>query len=153
MERFWKLAPWISKLILLPPTTIFCLIALRYITSPVASAAAQGIAFSSPLGVTIGRVGLGGFPLGSALFLATCLASRRRTLIGLTFVAILVSVVLVVRVVGMTIDPSVAANMNLVKAEIGLLVVTGIGLAIELGRRHRLTLSSHAAGFAGPSGK
>jgi hypothetical protein len=135
MEKFWKSAPWIIRLILLPPTVIFTLIAIRYITHPVASAAAQGIAFNSGLGVTIARVGFGGFPLACAIFLATCLVSRHRLLTGLTFVSIIVGVVLLVRIFGMMADSSTAENMRLVRPEIGLLLVTGIGLTIEVGRR------------------
>jgi hypothetical protein len=135
MEKFWKSSPWLTRLVLLPPTVIFTLIASRYITHPVASAAAQGIALTPGLGVTIARVGLGGFPLGCAIFLASCLLSSRRLLTGLTFVAILVGVVLLVRVFGMNADSTVQENMKLVNAEIGLLVVTGAGLFVELGRR------------------
>ncbi len=68
MKKFWKLAPWLARFILLPPAVIFTLIAVRYITHPVASAAAQGITLNPGLGVTIGRVGLGGFPLGCSIF-------------------------------------------------------------------------------------
>jgi hypothetical protein len=139
MEKFWRIAPWLTRLILLPPTVIFTLIALRYIAHPAASAAAQGITFTSGLGVTIARVGFGGFPLGCAIFVATCLISRHRVVTGLTFVAIMVGVLLLVRIFGMTVDSSVAENMKLVRAEIGLLTVTGFGLAIEMGRRTYLT--------------
>jgi len=135
MIKFWKLAPWISRLVLLPPTVIFALIAARYIGHPVASGAAQGIVLPPGLGVTIARVGLGGFPLGCSIFLATCLLSKRRVITGLTFVAIMVSVVLAVRVFGMAADSTVQQNLKLVNAEVGLLVVTGLGLFVELGRR------------------
>jgi hypothetical protein len=135
MNKFWKIAPWLSRLILLPPTVIFSLIATRYLTHPVASAAAQGITFSSNLGLTISRIGLGGFPLACGIFVATCLLSRRRVLTGLTFVSILVGVVLIVRVAGMYADSTVAENLKLVRAEIMLLVLTGIGIALELAGR------------------
>jgi hypothetical protein len=135
MNKFWKAAPWIARLILIPPTVIFALIAARYIAHPVASAAAQGIVLPPGLGVTIARVGLGGFPLGCSIFLATCLLSRWQVITGLTFVAIMASVVLAVRVFGMTTDSTVQENLHLVHAEIGLLVITGIGLFVELSRR------------------
>ena len=135
MRSFWKIAPWLTRLILLPPTVIFALIAARYIAHPVASAAAQGIVLPAGLGVTIVRVGLGGFPLGCSIFLATCLLSKRRLITGLTFVAIMASVVLAVRVFGMTVDSTVRENLHLVHAEIGLLVITGMGLVLELGQR------------------
>lgn len=138
MNKFWKAASWISRLVLLPPTVIFALIAARYIAHPVASAAAQGIVLPPGLGVTIARVGLGGFPLGCSIFLATCLLSSRRVIAGLTFVAIMASVVLAVRVFGMTADSTVQENLHLVHAEIGLIAITGIGLFAELGRRARV---------------
>ncbi len=134
MERFQKVAPWLTRLILLPPTVIFTFIAARYLANPVASAAAQGIVLPPGLGVTIARVGLGGFPLGCSIFLATCLLSKRRLLTGLTFVATMASVVLAVRIFGMITDSTVQANVRLVGAEIGLLAVTGIGLFLELSR-------------------
>jgi hypothetical protein len=135
MDKLWKVAPWLSRFVLIPPTVIFALIAIRYVVHPVASAAAQGIVLPPGLGVTIARVGLGGFPLGSSIFLATCLLSSRRVITGLTFVAIMAGVVLGVRVFGMTADSTVQENLHLVHAEIGLLVVTAIGLFAELGQR------------------
>ena len=135
MNRFWKAAPWLSRLVLLPPTAIFTLIATRYIAHPVSSAAAQGIVLPPGLGVTIARVGLGGFPLGCSIFLATCLLSQRRLITGLTFVAIMVSVVLAVRVFGMMADSTIQQNLHLVNNEVGLLLVTGFGLFVEWSRR------------------
>jgi len=137
MNKFWKVAPWLSRLMLLPPTAIFALIAARYLADPVASAAAQGIVLPPGLGVTIARVGFGGFPLGCSIFLATCLLSERRVIIGLTFVAIMIGVVLGVRVFGMTMDSTVQENLKLVNAEAGLLAVTGFGLFLEWSRRRR----------------
>jgi len=137
MNKFWKAAPWLSRLMLLPPTVIFALIAARYLADPVASAAAQGIVLPPGLGVTIARVGFGGFPLGCSIFLATCLLSERRVIIDLTFVAIMIGVVLAVRVFGMTMDSTVQENLKLVNAEAGLLVVTAFGLFLELSRRRR----------------
>ena len=135
MKTFYRLAPWLTRLALLPPTIIFTLIATRYLAHPVASAAAQGIVLPPGMGVTIARVGLGGFPLGCAIFLATCVLSNRRLVMGLTFVSIMASVILVVRVFGMLADSTVQENLRLVRAEIGLLAVSVIGLILEWRRR------------------
>ena len=135
MDKFWKVAPWVSRFVLILPTLIFALIATRYIAHPVESAATQGIVLPPGLGVTIARVGLGGFPLGCSIFLATCWLSRRRMITGLTFVGIMTSVILAVRLFGMAADSTVRENLHLVQAEIGLLVITGIGLFVELSRR------------------
>jgi hypothetical protein len=51
--------------------------------------------------------------------------------------------VLAVRVFGMTADSTVQENLHLVRAEIGLLVITAIGLVIELSRRAYFS-KSHA---------
>jgi hypothetical protein len=135
MSRFWKLAPWLIRLSLLPPTIILALIAYRHIAHPIDSAAAQGIVLPAGLGVTIARVGLGGFPLGCSIFLATCLLSNRRLLAGLSFVGILMTVILTVRIFGMTVDSTARENMKLVRAEMGLILLTSTASLIELKRR------------------
>lgn len=137
MEGFWKFASWFTRLILVPPTLIFALVASRHIFHPIEIAAAVGIAFTSSLGVTITRVGLGGFPLACSLFTLFCLTSRRRVATGLAFVATLVSVVLSVRVFGMVIDGTVHESMRLVRPEVTLLVLFVIGLFLDSARRRR----------------
>ena len=136
MERFWKSASWVSRLVLAPPILIFALIASRYIAHPVEAAAAVGISLQTGMGTTVARVGFGGFPLACSLFLLTCLLSKSRVRMGLSFVAMLVGVVLIVRLVGMQLDASAAENMKLVGAEVGLLIITAIGLALDLRPRH-----------------
>lgn len=56
MSTFWKVAPWISKLILLPPTAIFIMIAVQHLAKPAAMAAAEGFAFTSPVGPTVKKL-------------------------------------------------------------------------------------------------
>ena len=135
MNMFWKIAPWISKVIVLLSTAIFIVISVQPIAHPAATAAQQGIAFTSSLGPTVFRVAFAGFPLGCAAFLAYCLLSSRRTLTGLIFSALLLGIVLLVRIYGMEVDSSVQQSMPLVKAEIVLVAVTLGCIAIDLGRR------------------
>ena len=138
MRIFWKIAPWISRLVLLPPVVIFTLIACRYILKPAQAAAEVGITLNTPLAATILRIGFGAFPLGAALFTLWCLISRSRILNGLTFVVIMLGVALSVRVFGMLIDGTVRESLGLVRAEAILLMISFIGVAIELTRRRRL---------------
>ena len=135
MNTFWKYSPWISKFILLPPTAIFIMISVRHLAHPVAEAALQGIAFTNPLGATVFRVGFAGFPLGCAAFFAYCLLTNRRTLTGLIFSVLLIGVVLAVRIYGMEVDSTVQQSLPLVKSEIVLVVISLVGIAIEIGRR------------------
>ena len=88
MNKFWKAALWISKVIVLLSTANLIVISVQPIAHPAASAAEQGIAFTSSLGPTIFRVAFAGFPLGCAAFLAYCPLSNRRTLTGLIFPAL-----------------------------------------------------------------
>jgi hypothetical protein len=136
MEKLWRYTPWFTRLILVPPALIFAMLAWRHIVHPVESASAIGIAFTSALGITITRVGLGGFPLACSLFTLYCLLSRRIST-GLTFVATLLCVLLIVRVFGMTIDGTVQENMRLVCAETILLVFFVIGIFLDTAKRRR----------------
>ena len=49
-------------------TVVLTLIAFRYLINPVQAASAVGIAFTSPGGITVARVGFAGFPLAFAVF-------------------------------------------------------------------------------------
>ena len=141
MEKLWRVAPWLTRMMLMPPTIIFALIATRYLFHPAQTGAEIGLAFNAPLAVTIIRVGFGAFPLGCALFTLSCLLSKRRVLTGLAFVSTMIGAALVVRVFGMLADGTVAQSMKLVRAEIGLLVVMAVGILLELGRRRAATMN------------
>jgi len=141
MEKLWRVAPWLTRMMLMPPTIIFTLIATRYLFHPIQTGAEIGLAFNAPLAVTIIRVGFGAFPLGCALFTLSCLLSKGRVLTGLAFVSTMIGAALVVRVFGMLADGTVAQSMKLVRAEIGLLVVMAAGILLELGRRRAATIN------------
>jgi len=142
MTRFWKFAPWLTRLMLLAPTVIFALIASRYLFDPIQAGAAVGIALNTPMAITVARVGFGGFPLACSLFTLSCLVSTRRILTGLGFVALIMAVALIVRVSGMRVDGSIRENLGLVRAESIMLVVFIFGLFIERGRRNQLRKTS-----------
>jgi hypothetical protein len=139
MKKFWKLAPWITRLILLLPTALFLTIGIRNLSNVTEATGARGITFASGMGMTVGRVGFGGFPLACGLFVLGCLFSESWLLTALAFVATLDSVVLVVRIASMFADSSVAQNLGLVRAEIFLLLLAATGFAIEFGRRRPAT--------------
>jgi len=58
-----RLAGVLRRAPLVMATLIFSLIGFRYLAYPVRAAAEAGIAFTSPGGITIARVGFAGFPL------------------------------------------------------------------------------------------
>jgi len=136
---FWKFSPWMSKSILLPPAAILAMVGVRNLAHPEEQAAERGIAFTSPLGATIYRVGFAGFPLGCAAFLAYCLRANQRTLTGLIFSALFNGVVLALRIFGMNVDSTVEQSLHLVRAEIVVVAFSLAGITLEIGRRpHRL---------------
>ena len=139
MKTFWKFAPWLSRLILVPPTIIFALIASRYIMHPAQTAATVGISLNTALAVTIIRIGFGAFPLGCSVFTLSCLISANRLLTGLSFVSTMVGVALVVRIIGIVVDGTLRESLGLVGAETVLLVLCITGFFIESRRlRHKL---------------
>ena len=83
MDTFWKLAPWISKLILLPPIAIFIMvgIGISLIRWPWLPHKVSHLRLH--LGQRYFGQPLGGFPLGCAAFLIYCAASSLRTPNGL----------------------------------------------------------------------
>ena len=138
--RFWRFAPWLSRLILLWPSIILAVIGIRGVVDPVGFGAAQGIAFKTSEAVAIGRVGLGAFPLGCAVFAWWCLASSRRVVTGLTFVAILMSVAIAARIVAIALDHALGRNLNLLEVESVILAACLLGIYIP--RKVTLTESN-----------
>src|SRR6476646_5744121 len=104
MSGWLRHTVWFGRIVLLVATLLFSLIALRNLLDPVGSGAPHGITFGSAAGVTVARVGFGGFPLAFAIILASCLAAQRRLLAGLGFLAVLAIVVTAVRVLGLVMD-------------------------------------------------
>jgi hypothetical protein len=137
---------WVSRFPLIAATAIFTAISVRFLLDPVRAAAARGIVFSSNGGITVGRVGFGGFPLAFALILLACLISRRRILAGIYMVLTIDIVALLVRIIGMVIDNSVKENIPVLVPETVLLLVSLIALNVELRRRRQEMEPLPAAG-------
>jgi hypothetical protein len=100
-------------------TIVLIMIAFRYMAHPVDAAAAAGIAFTSPGGITVARVGFAGFPLAFAAFFTECLFSQRRILFGLRIEVMLLGIVMGVRLFGMLLAHS-AESARLLIPEMAL---------------------------------
>ena len=124
-------------------TIVFTLIAFRYLTNPVQAASAAGIAFTSPGGITVARVGFAGFPLAFAAFFLSCLLSQRRVLSGLRTELALLAIVISVRVLSMAVAHSAETAKLLVPEVImATLCIFAIRLEINRRKRERLAISS-----------
>ena len=119
-----RIAPWISRVVLVFALTVLALISRKFISHPVDAAAASDITLGSPLAITNMRASFGAFPLGCALFVAVCLftSSLRKT--GLVFVALIVGTALVVRVFGIVADGTLAESLRVLIAETVLLALS-----------------------------
>jgi hypothetical protein len=134
-----RIAPWISRVVLVFALTVLGLISRKFISSPVDAAAASDMTLGSPLAITNMRASFGAFPLGCALFVAVCLftSSLRKT--GLIFVALIVGTALAVRVFGVVADGTLAESLRVLIAETVLL---GLSLAAYAGERLASTSSA-----------
>lgn len=91
---------WFERLVLAAGTLIMTMIALRTLRDPIGMTLPLGIALNAPTAITVVRVGFGGFPLGFAIALFSCLISTRRLLIGVSLVAAVMAATMVARIQG-----------------------------------------------------
>ena len=134
--RTSRIAAIVPRMPLVMVTFIFTMIGLRYLMDPVKAASAAGIAFTSPGGVTVARVGFAAFPLTFAVIAASCLLSTRRVLSGLYIVLALVGIVIAVRLLGMALEHS-AETAKLLVPEVVLATLSLVGIRLERARRRR----------------
>ena len=141
MSRRDRAVIWFGRLVIGATTFIMVAIAIRQLGDLLGAARAMDIVLRSPSAVTIARVGLGGFPLGFAIALASCLTSSRRLLIGLWLVAAVVGGATVARVQGLVLDGATPYNLRLLGPEVTLMVLSFTAITLER-RRSRRSLTS-----------
>lgn len=117
-------------------TAILLMIALRYLVTPVQSAAAAGISFTSPGGLTVVRIGFAAFPLAFVGLFLGSLFSRRRLLSGLRIELLLLAVVVGVRVLGMALAHSSETAVLLIP-EVVLALLCMFAIRLETHRIKR----------------
>jgi hypothetical protein len=136
MSSLWRFAPWLNRLILLLPTALFMILSLHILTDPERSASDHGLSLDTPVGLTNYRSGNGGLLVALALFTLYCLVSERRHLIGLSLVATLMGVILILRGASATIDGTLPQQTRLLVAESVFLALSLAGVWLET-TRHR----------------
>jgi len=137
MTLFWRIAPWLPRLLLLLATALFFLIGFKYLGDPVNKAASDSIVLGSVMAISRVRVGFGGFPLALSFILLGCLLSSRRVLTGLAVLATTVAVITVARIVGIAIDGPAEEAMKLLRVEIVLLALSVAAIFLERARLRR----------------
>ena len=135
---FWKVSPWLSRLVILAVAGLFAMISFKFVSDPQHAAAGAGITLDSAIGTTNTRAGFGGFPLGFAVLLVFSLFSSRRLLPALASIATLAAVILTVRLYGAAQDGTFGQSAHLLIPETAILLVSLFAALMET-RRRRLT--------------
>jgi uncharacterized protein DUF4345 len=138
VSAFWRAASWLTRLPLALATVLFSLIAFKYLSAPVANAAADAISLGSVMAISRARVGFGGFPLAMALILLGCLLSSERVLSGLVVLATTVAVLTAARLVGIAVEGPAEEAVRLLGAELVLLALSVASIFLERARLRRL---------------
>ena len=135
----WRLAPWVSRLLLLPPALIVILVSFRYILDPVHGASVTGVTLSTPEAITDTRA-LGGITLTLAVVLLWSLISRVRLQMEHALVVTLMLLVLSARIFGFVKDgTTIQTGTQKVKTrgEVVFLVLNAAGFALQTYRMRR----------------
>jgi hypothetical protein len=134
MIFFWRVAPWLTRLLLLAAATLFFLIGLKYLRAPVENAGADAIILGSVMAISRVRVAFGAFPLSLSLILLGSLLSRKRVLGGLTVLATTIAVVTAARLLGIVLDGPAEEAIRLLRVEAVLLALSVAAIFIERAR-------------------
>lgn len=129
---FWRLAPWLSRLVMFPPVLIFTAISFRYFTNP--AHAVAGTTLSTPEAFTDTRV-LGAWTLTLMIMLVTFLLSKDRLWLGHLQLVFFMGVTLTARVFGFLHDGTTLAMGNqrvITVAEAFLLTLNAVGLLLQI---------------------
>ena len=126
---------WFNRFVLVAAAMVMTMIAIRNLRDPIAATRPLDIALQSASAVTIARVGFGGFPLGVAAALIGCLFSTRRLLIGTALVLAVIGGATVARIQGLLVDGATPYNLGLLRPEIAMVTLSGLGAFLERRRR------------------
>jgi hypothetical protein len=137
METFWRIAPWLGRLILLAVALLFNFIAWPALVDPVQAATAHGVSIGSAEALSRVRIGFGATTLASAIIALLCLIRPGRVITGLYFVLIWVGVITVVRIIGVAINGPNEFDLRVLRPEIAILLLTVVSIFIERGKQRR----------------
>jgi hypothetical protein len=143
MNRFSRITPWLSRLILAFATFLFTMIGIRNLFNPVKANVIYKITLGSPEAITNTRVGFGAFPLGFAIILFVCLISTRRHLSGLLMLAALDGMATIARIYGLIADGTSTWTLHVLRPEIAILIFSLLAIFLEIRNRKNLGLTDN----------
>ncbi len=131
---FARLAPWIARAILILPMLLFLQIGAKYVSMPQQIAARSEMVLGSPAAVTDMRA-FGAIFLALGIATLLSLLATRRLLPGLLLVTVVIGCATAARVLGIVLDGMAPESGFKLVAELVLLALSLVGIAIEKRRR------------------
>lgn len=129
--KIWRFAPWLSRIVMLPPVLVFTLISVRFLTNP--GHATPGVSLNTPEAFTDTRV-IGAWMVTLLTILITFLLSESRLWLGHLQLAVFMGVTLAVRIFGFMNDGTTLAMGNqraITIVEIVFLVLNTVGFIVQ----------------------
>jgi hypothetical protein len=129
--KFQVIAPWLSRLVMMPPVFIFTLISTRFLANP--GHAVPGVTLATPESFTDMRV-VAAWMLTFVVMLLIFLSSQKRLWLGHLQLSLILGLALGVRIFGFMYDGTTLAMGNqrpITIAESVLLMLNILGLAMQ----------------------
>jgi hypothetical protein len=129
--NFRALAPWLSRLVMMPPLFIFTLISTRFLANP--GHAVPGVTLATPESFTDMRV-VAAWMLTFVVMLLLFLSNRKRLWLGHLQLSLILGLALGLRIFGFIHDGTTLAMGNqrtITTAETVLLALNILGLAMQ----------------------
>ena len=129
--NFPALAPWLSRLVMMPPLFIFTLISTRFLANP--GHAVPGVTLATPESFTDMRV-VAAWMLTFVVMLLLFLSNRKRLWLGHLQLSLILGLALGLRIFGFIHDGTTLAMGNqttITTAETVLLALNILGLAMQ----------------------
>lgn len=127
----WNFAPWLSRIVMLPPIAVFTLIGIRFLTNP--GHATPGVTLNTPEAFTDTRV-LGGGMVTMVIMTIVFLLSENRLSLGNLQLTVFMGVSLAVRIFGFANDGTTLAMGNqrrITIVETVFLVLNTLGFVVQ----------------------
>ncbi|HUE35849.1 MAG TPA: DUF4345 family protein [Candidatus Acidoferrum sp.] len=135
----WPFTEYMSRMFMMPPTVIFTIISLRFLTNPTHAISPTGLAYSQPDAITDTRV-IGAVFLALAVLVLGVVLSKNLLRQGHVILIVVLGLVLAVRLYGFATDgTSIMMGDEWVKTfgEIIFLTLNMVGLVVQTIRRRR----------------
>ena len=133
------LAPWLSRIVMIPPILIMLVIGIRYIGNPTHAAARTGVVLSTPEALTDTRVA-GALALTMAFVIGMSIISPSKLRTGHLTVIALMAFILAVRLFGFAEDgTTLAMGDQRVKTigELVFLTLNALGFLVQTHARRQ----------------